>query len=80
MCRYPCDIQVTKAEKGVRSSWDALVELLESIEHFLGGLDIYTRIPRTPAIDEMVVKIMVELLSMLSLANRKFKQGRYGGP
>jgi len=71
---------VTKAEKGIRSSWDALVELLESIEHFLNRLDIYTRIPRTPAIDEMVVKIMVELLSMLALANRKFKQGRYGGP
>ena len=65
---------MTKAGKGVRSSWDALVELSESIEHFLNRLDIYTRIPRMPALDEIVVKIMVELLSTLALATREFKQ------
>jgi hypothetical protein len=46
------------------------------IEHFLNRLDIYTRIPRTPAMYEMVIKIMVELLSMLALATRELKQGR----
>ena len=46
------------------------------IEHFLNRLDIYTRIPRTPAMDEMVIKIMVELLSTLALATRELKQGR----
>jgi len=62
--------------KGVVSSWDPLVELLESIEHFLNRLDIYTRMPRTLAMDEMIVKIMVELLSTLALATRELKQGR----
>jgi hypothetical protein len=76
ICRYPCDIEVDQAAKGVTSSWDALIELLESIEHFLNRLDIYTRIPRTPAMDEIVVKIMVELLSTLALATRELKQGR----
>ena len=65
-----------QAAKGVTSSWDALVELLELIEYFLNRLDIYTRIPRTPAMDEMVCKIMVELLSTLALATRELKQGR----
>jgi hypothetical protein len=46
------------------------------IEHFLNRLDIYTRIPRTPAMDEMVIKIIVELLSTLALATRELKQGR----
>jgi len=46
------------------------------IEHFLNRLDIYTRIPRTPAMYEMVIKIMVELLSTLALATRELKQGR----
>jgi len=64
------------AAKGVISSWDALVELLESIERFLNRLDIYTRIPRTSAMDEIVVKILVELLSTLALATRELKQGR----
>jgi len=68
------------AAKGVTSSWDALLELLESIEHFLNRLDIYSRIPRMPAMDEMVVKIMVELLSTLALATRELKQGRSSEP
>jgi len=80
ICRYPCDIEVDQAAKGVTSSWDALIELLESIEHFLNRLDIYTRIPRTPAMDEIVVKIMVELLRTLALATRELKQGRSSEP
>jgi len=78
--RYPCDIEVDQAARGVTSSWDALTELLESIEHFLNRLEMYTRIPRTPAMDEMVVKIMVELLSTLALATRELKQGRSSEP
>ncbi len=38
------------------ASYGALVDLLESIEHFLRRLDIYTQIPHTPTLDEMVVK------------------------
>lgn len=57
-------------------SYDALVELFESIEHFLKLLDIYTKIPSTSALDEIVIKILVELLSTLSLATKELKQGR----
>jgi hypothetical protein len=71
-----CDIQVSQAFKGVSSDLDALVDLLESIEHFLKRLDIYTKVPPTPAMTEIVVKIMVELLSILALATKHVKQGR----
>jgi hypothetical protein len=74
MCRYLCDIQVNQAARSVTSSWDPLVELLESIENFLNRLDIYTRIP--PTMDKMVIKIMAELLSTLALTTRELKQGR----
>ena len=57
-------------------SYGALLDLLESIAHFLGRLDIYTKIPPTPAMDEIVVKIMVELVSTLALATKELKQGR----
>ena len=73
---YPCDILVNQAAKGVMDSYDALVDLLESIEHFLSRLDIYTQIPPSPAMDEMVVKIMVELISTLAVATKELKQGR----
>lgn len=57
-------------------SYDALINLLESIEHFLKRLDIYTKIPPSSALDEIVVKILVELLSTLALATNEVKQGR----
>jgi hypothetical protein len=57
-------------------SYGALLDLLESIDHFLKRLDIYTEIPPTPALDEILVKIMVELVSTLALATKELKQGR----
>ena len=57
------------------SNLDALIDFLDSIEHFLHRLVIYTRISPTPAMDEIVVKIMVELLSILALATKELKQG-----
>jgi hypothetical protein len=73
---YHCDIEVYQAAKGVIASEDALTDLLESIEHFLQRLDIYTKIPSTAAMDEIIVKIMVEVLSTLALATKELKQGR----
>ena len=73
---YPCDIQVSQAFKGVSTDLDALVDLLESVEHFLKRLDIYTKVPPTPAMTEIVVKIMVELLYTLALATKQIRQGR----
>lgn len=73
---YRRDIQVLQAAKGMVDSHEALLDLLESSEHFLKRLDIYTKIPPTPAVDEVVVKIMVELISTLALATKELKQGR----
>ena len=60
----------------MNASYDALVDLLESIEHFVMRLDIYTHIPHTPALDVIVVKIIVGLLSTLALVTKELKQGR----
>ena len=65
-----------QAVKDVSTSYDALVELFEAIERFLSRLDIYTRIPLTPAITDVVIKILVEVLSTLAMATRQVKQGR----
>ena len=65
-----------QAAKGRISNCDALIDLLESIEHFVNRLDIYTRIPPTPAMDEIVVKILVELISTLAPVTDELKQKR----
>ena len=56
-------------------SYEALVDLLEAIEHFLKPLDIYTEISPTPAMYEILIKIMLGLLSTLGLATKQLKQG-----
>ena len=74
--RIRYNTRVHQAAKGAVDSYDAVVDLLEAIEHFLKRLDIYTEIPATPAMDELVVKIMVELLSALGVATKELNQGR----
>jgi hypothetical protein len=68
---HPCNIQLYQAIKGVKESYNALVDLLEFIEHFLYRLDVYTKIPLTVAMTELLVKILVELLSTLALATKE---------
>ena len=69
-------METYQAVKDVNTSYDALVNLLESMEHFINRLDIYTRIPSTGAMAEIIVKIMVELLSTLALVTKQIKQKR----
>jgi hypothetical protein len=73
---YPSNVQVYKAFEGITTDLKSAIELLESIESFLNRLDIYTRFPPTPAMTEIIVKIMVELLSTLALATNQIRQGR----
>jgi hypothetical protein len=67
---------VLQAVNDVSASYDALLDLFESIESFLGRLDVYTRIPITTPMTHIIIKIMVEVLATLALATRQVKQGR----
>jgi hypothetical protein len=42
----------------------------------MNRLNIYTRVPTTGAMTEIIVKIMVELISTLALVTKQIKQGR----
>ena len=59
------------------SSYNALLDLSECLGNFLKRLEIYTTIPPTPMMTDIVIKIMVELLSVLALATNQVKQGRF---
>ena len=76
ICKLPSDIRVKQSAKGIITNCDALTDLLESIEHFVKRLNIYTRIPPSPAMDEIVVKILVELISTLALVTEELRQRR----
>jgi hypothetical protein len=69
-------ISVNQAACGVSKSYDALVDLFECVGNFLQRLQIYTEIPLTPTMTNIIVKILVEVLSVLALAMKQIKQGR----
>ena len=58
------------------ASYDALVDLFECVANFLNRLRIYTEIPFSSSMSGIVTKIMVEVLSVLSLTTKQIKQGR----
>ena len=58
------------------SSYDALLNLFECLANFLRRLEVYTMIPLTPVMTDIIVKIMIEILSVLSLATKQIKEGR----
>jgi len=66
-----------QAIKNVDKSYDTIVDLFESFESFLRRLDVHTKIPSTTAINKVIVKILAELLSTISLAIQQVKQGRF---
>ena len=70
------DLWKHQAATGVSASYDSLVDLFECLGNFLKRLEIYTAVPVTPLMTDIIVKIMVELLSVLALATKQVKQGR----
>jgi hypothetical protein len=69
------DTQILKAAKGVSTSYDALIELFECFERYLGRVKVLTEIPS--AVGEILVKIMVELLGVLAIATQQINKGRF---
>ena len=68
---------MVQAASGVSSSYDALVDLFECVGNFLKRLRIYTNLLLTPSMTEIGVKIMIELISVLALATKQIKLGRF---
>ena len=65
-----------QAAKDVRGGQDTLVDAFERIESFFRRLEIYTEVPPTSEMMDTIVRIMVEVLSILGIATKEIKQGR----
>ena len=75
--RLSSDAWDSQAASGVSSSYDALLDLFECLGNFLRRLEVYAMVPSTPIMMDILIKIMVELLSVLALATKQIKQGRF---
>ncbi|KAH9035980.1 hypothetical protein EDB84DRAFT_1675912, partial [Lactarius hengduanensis] len=64
------------AAKEVEASQDILIDIFGRIENFFRRLEMYTKVSPTPAMTNMMVKIMVEVLDILGTATKEMKQSR----
>ncbi|KAH9040412.1 hypothetical protein EDB85DRAFT_1886932 [Lactarius pseudohatsudake] len=64
------------AVKDVRASHDALADLFERVEFFLKRLGVHTRISATRDMVEILVKIMAEVIVILSIATKEMQRSR----
>ncbi|KAI0277802.1 hypothetical protein BGY98DRAFT_934155 [Russula aff. rugulosa BPL654] len=64
------------ATMDVRASQDNLIDIFERMENFFRRLEIYTEVSPTPEMIDIIVKILVEVLSILAIATKDIKQGR----
>ncbi|KAF8487242.1 hypothetical protein DFH94DRAFT_841605 [Russula ochroleuca] len=65
------------AAKDTSASQDKLIELFNHIERFFLRLEIYTGIPPTTAMMGIIIEIMVEVLTILAIATKEAKRGRF---
>jgi hypothetical protein len=76
--RSLCDSRLHQAATGVTASYDALADLFECVSNFLKRLHIYTeKISLSQTMSDIIVKIMIEVLSVLAFATKQIKQGRF---
>jgi len=86
LCEYFCfhstysgayrDSKLSQAAKAVSDDQDALTAVFGRIENFFRRLETYVEVPPTAGMMDIIVKIMVEVLSILSIATKEIKQSR----
>ena len=70
-------LTLSQAAKDAGASQDKLITVLNRIEHFFRRLEIYTSIPPTRAMSDIIVEIMVEVLTILAIATKEARCSRF---
>ena len=60
----------------VRAGQETLIDIFERMENFFRRFEIYTNVSPTPEMMDMIVKVMVEMLSVLAIATKEVKESR----
>jgi len=66
---------ISQAAVGVATSYEVIVSLFERVRYFLLRLKIYTDIPPTTELTEILGKIMAEIVFILALGTKEMMRG-----
>jgi hypothetical protein len=75
-CATYFDTHGSQAVKDASASQDKLIDLFNRIELYFRRLEIYTGFTPTTDMTDIVIKIMVEVLTILAVATKEAKRGR----
>jgi hypothetical protein len=73
-------ISLSLRVKDLRESQNVLVDPFGCMELFLKRLETYIEVQPTAAMMDIIVKIMVEVLSILGIVTKEIGQGRMSTP
>jgi hypothetical protein len=65
-----------QAAKDVRASRDTLIDIFERMEIFFSRLEACIEVTPTTEMMDIIMKIIVEVLTILGIATKDIKQGR----
>ena len=71
-----CNTYVSQAAKDAREIQATFVEVFERIGYFFRRLETYIGVALTTDMMDLIIKIMVEVLSILAIATKEIKFGR----
>jgi hypothetical protein len=69
------DTRIDKMIKDASASQGTLLDIFERIENVFRRLETYVDLPLTKEMTDIVVKVMAEVLRVLALVTKDFKQG-----
>ena len=71
-----CNTHFSQTVKDVRSGKDTLVDIFERMEMFFRRVEVYTEAQPTSGMMDIIIRILVEVLSILGIATKEIKQSR----
>jgi hypothetical protein len=69
----------SQAVRDVRASHGTIIDIFERMESFFLRLEIYVEVQPTTEMRDIIIKIMVEVLSILAIATKEINQCRLSG-
>ena len=69
-------MSTSQVVRDVRASHSTIIDIFERIEYFFLRLETYIEVQPTSEMRDMIIKIMVEVLSILAIATKEINQYR----
>src|SRR6266852_1518578 len=72
-------MSTSQAVRDVRASHSTIIDIFERIESFFLRLETYIEVQTTAGMRDIIIKIMVEIFSILAIATKEINQYRMSG-